>query len=827
MATVTRYVNPASTPGGDGTTNATSGANRAYASLIEWEADEQTDLVGDGDNHVVYCASGTNNETLHTSVYGWTTGASNKITIQGNPSDWHEGVWDAGYILTSSSTTAVLRIVDDYVDVIGLQLESTQSFAFYVHGNSGGRVLLDKCLVEGSSSQYAVQAASGSNDVEIRNTLIQTTYRGVDIRDATTGACNNVTVHTTGQYCFVGAGVTHKNCVGVGASILDFHGSPSGDYNASEDTSAPGANSVTGVVTTDGTDFKSPSTDDYTPVAGGKLDNAGDDLSGTFTDSVTGVDRFVHTFEDNVFDIGAYEYFPVRRYVNPASTPGGDGTTNGTSGANRAYASLSEWEADEQADLVTAGERHVVECVAGTDTTKCNIDGWTTGASNTITVKAEAGSEHNGVPGGGFKIEASTRYEAVLTLGDDYTYVQDIEIVNTRLQSSAYGFSINRPYCHVKRVIAEAQGPYTGCSAINSNYWSQTYEACIAHGSYQGFYVSNWNTSTFTNCLAINNVERGFYRSGTNGSGPTAKNCVGFNNATADFDTQSVSWLGNNNASSDSTEVGTSPITTDIVSGDFTDEANGDYSIAGTSSTLYDNGANADLPSTDITNAGWTTDDLGPFAYVAGGGGDTNVNTGTETLTLTELQASISLDVNVQTSTEALSLTTYQASIDTSSDTNVQSNTETLTLTTYQATVSLDIDVTTGTESLTLTEQPATVTLNVDVQTGTEALSLTTYQAVVTNPGGNDTNVISNTATLSLTEYAASITYDVNVQAGTEALTLTTRMAAITSGAEAGSFYLDLTGSLGGDVALASQLGSDVALTSKLGGDLNLRGKLH
>ena len=33
MATITRYVNTASTPGGDGTTNATSGANRAYASL--------------------------------------------------------------------------------------------------------------------------------------------------------------------------------------------------------------------------------------------------------------------------------------------------------------------------------------------------------------------------------------------------------------------------------------------------------------------------------------------------------------------------------------------------------------------------------------------------------------------------------------------------------------------------------------------------------------------------------------------------------------------------------------------------------------------------
>jgi hypothetical protein len=43
------------------------------------------------------------------------------------------------------------------------------------------------------------------------------------------------------------------------------------------------------------------------------------------------------------------------RYVNVASTSGGDGTTNATAGANRAYASLSEWEDQRDADITATG----------------------------------------------------------------------------------------------------------------------------------------------------------------------------------------------------------------------------------------------------------------------------------------------------------------------------------------------------------------------------------------------------------------------------------------------------------------------------------------
>ena len=78
----------------------------------------------------------------------------------------------------------------------------------------------------------------------------------------------------------------------------------------------------------------------------------------------------------------------ITRYVNTGSTSGGDGTTNDTTGANRAYVSLSAAEAAEQTDLVSAGDSIEILCSGSThDTTIVTFSGCTTGASNTITVK--------------------------------------------------------------------------------------------------------------------------------------------------------------------------------------------------------------------------------------------------------------------------------------------------------------------------------------------------------------------------------------------------------------------------------------------------------
>jgi len=60
----------------------------------------------------------------------------------------------------------------------------------------------------------------------------------------------------------------------------------------------------------------------------------------------------------------------VFRFVNTDSTAGGDGTTNATTGANRAYATRDEWNTNEATNLVTSNKIQHLQCdgTGGDDT---------------------------------------------------------------------------------------------------------------------------------------------------------------------------------------------------------------------------------------------------------------------------------------------------------------------------------------------------------------------------------------------------------------------------------------------------------------------------
>src|SRR6476660_6100638 len=71
----------------------------------------------------------------------------------------------------------------------------------------------------------------------------------------------------------------------------------------------------------------------------------------------------------------------VNRYVDFASAPGGDGTTNATSGAARAYHSLNEALAATQGtNWAALGQRPVINCGGSTaDTVQAAFSGtWNT-----------------------------------------------------------------------------------------------------------------------------------------------------------------------------------------------------------------------------------------------------------------------------------------------------------------------------------------------------------------------------------------------------------------------------------------------------------------
>lgn len=307
----------------------------------------------------------------------------------------------------------------------------------------------------------------------------------------------------------------------------------------------------------------------------------------------------------------------VTRYVNTDSTPGGDGTTNATSGVNRAYASRSEWEAAEQTDLVTDGDSHVVECNgSANDTAECNILGWTTGASNTITMKMVAGTEHDGTPGSG---EAPMVITAAWTdgieLDEEHVTVEDQVVTSSASNGNCFSKD-GSSYQNYTRCIAHKSGGSRSCYTNFGDF--AVVKNCLAVVDITGTafaYVRNsYGNTEYVNCVAVGpddaaSTVNGFDRGTGDNSDPKYINCVAFKFETgsgANFLSETVHANSQYNAASDGSTVtppGSNPITTDIVATDFLDEANDDFHIAASGSTLEQAGigtTQSEVPATDI-----------------------------------------------------------------------------------------------------------------------------------------------------------------------------------------------------------------------------------
>lgn len=312
------------------------------------------------------------------------------------------------------------------------------------------------------------------------------------------------------------------------------------------------------------------------------------------------------------------------RYVNTASSAGGDGTTNATSGANRAYASFSEWEAARQASL-TEVEEVICEGSAA-DTSSHVIDGWTTSAANYILVRTTQANRHNGR-------WDTTKYR-LETSGIQYGWVYEdyvrFEGIQFRGTSSGHwnkeGLVFNPGGAPGSTDLrAEA------CIAYNCGDTSHGFRQlggtvrwinCISYGNGAAGWrvqdVGSGATAYFYNCIAAANTDQGWlFSSGT----ITARNCYAGGNTGADF--SAAPGTASNNHSEDGSHGTTTAYSTSS-GAYFTNVTAGsqNFEIANASSALID--AGYDLSGTftvDILgNTRSGTWEVGPFNYSSGGG---------------------------------------------------------------------------------------------------------------------------------------------------------------------------------------------------------------
>lgn len=331
----------------------------------------------------------------------------------------------------------------------------------------------------------------------------------------------------------------------------------------------------------------------------------------------------------------------IIRYINKASTPGGDGTTNATSGANRAYATFSEWADAESVAHVPGDWHHVIVFGSGalSDSFSLTTTGW--GSTDLILIEVETGSRPvNGVPKSGLYLSGNIGFVGLVEIQRPYVYVVGLDVENTHV--GGHGFNINSSVTNLvlfKNCIAKAGSTAYRMSATGTGGIVGIIDS-IAYDSAIGILGSNWTHLRVYGCT-IDNCTDAIKKSATTGTGRiTARNNVvvgGTNKYATPLSDHFNTTDSSNNATSDAetTNVpGANPVA-NITSGSFTDYAGNNFNLesgsalinaGATSSTFYDDYDRAEynVPTSDFLGvsrpqgASW---DIGAFEFESGGGG--------------------------------------------------------------------------------------------------------------------------------------------------------------------------------------------------------------
>jgi hypothetical protein len=246
-----RYVNTSSTAGGDGTTNNTSGATRAFATLLEALNSLPSALTS---QYTIYCSGGADTSNLSQVPFDFTTTATNYLLITTQGDQRHNGVWsDSKYRIESTNENGIYNNIPAHVRFDGLQVKVTVSNGNSYIGIKGSNAnqtesdidcRITNCIVKavrtnGNVIGFENRPPTGTGSALVRNCIAIDCYSGFNSDWTSSKYYNNGAYDC--DYGFVAdAAYIVKNCLskqrGAGLTI-GFVGtfSASSSNNAEDD----------------------------------------------------------------------------------------------------------------------------------------------------------------------------------------------------------------------------------------------------------------------------------------------------------------------------------------------------------------------------------------------------------------------------------------------------------------------------------------------------------------------------------------------------------------------------------------------------------------
>ena len=339
LSTTIRYVDPAASGGGTGVdwANAYTSTNAALAAATK-------DLVSADLVWKLVCRSDSANKdtTKISTGDAFTVDATRHLWIYGDdfPAD---GVWDdnAYTIFNDDANGEQVDMREEHTVWENIQFEVKQTSTNTRHGMgiyvqaAGNLNTIKNCIFKGNCTStgaaYGIQINDADANVNIYNTIVydfesatdpHTDFRGINIVASTAVNIWNSTI----EGCNIGInGVfTIKNSA-VFNNADDFNGTPTADYNATDDDDDRGTNGVDLNENASGewtASFTNYGTNTYSVKdASAPIYNVGTDDPGGAAQDGDDITGFART---STWDIGAFEWDD-----SGSGDPGGQGSDSG------------------------------------------------------------------------------------------------------------------------------------------------------------------------------------------------------------------------------------------------------------------------------------------------------------------------------------------------------------------------------------------------------------------------------------------------------------------------------------------------------------------